>query len=39
LALAAEAGQLAAAPLRDRAAAALPPERVAAIRAELVLPP
>jgi TPR repeat protein len=39
LALAAAAGQAAAVPLRDRAAAALPPERAAAIRAELGLPP
>jgi len=39
LALAAEAGQAAAAPLRDQAAARLPPERVAAIRAELGLAP
>lgn len=39
LALAAEAGQSEAARLRDQAALALPPERVAAIRAELGLPP
>jgi len=39
LALAAEAGQAAAAPLRDQAAARLPPERLAAIRAELGLLP
>jgi hypothetical protein len=39
LALAAEAGQAAAAPLRDQAAARLPPERLATIRAELGLLP
>ncbi|MCL6608860.1 MAG: SEL1-like repeat protein [Geminicoccaceae bacterium] len=39
LALAAEAGQAAAAPLRDQAAARLPPERLAAIRGELGLLP
>jgi hypothetical protein len=39
LALAAAAGQTAAAPLRDQAAARLPPERLAAIRTELGLAP
>lgn len=39
LALAAEAGQAAALPLRDQAAARLSPETVAAIRRELGLPP
>jgi len=39
LALAVEAGQTAAVPLRDQAAARLPPETVAALRRELGLPP
>lgn len=39
LALAAEAGQSAALPLRERAAASLSAERLAAIRTELGLPP